>query len=134
VGSGGGFPGMPIAIIRPEIKISLLEPARKRVAFLRQMRRLLQLGNIEIIDCRAEQLEESEFDVVVTRATFSIAEMLGKAGHLIKQGGMLVMSKGPKFAEEIRNLPAGFSLEVSGAKLGNEKMMRKLIVIKRVID
>jgi 16S rRNA (guanine527-N7)-methyltransferase len=131
VGSGGGFPGLPIAIVRPEINVSLIEPSRKRVAFLRQMRRLLSLANVEVIDCRAEELVESEFDVVVTRATFSIADMLEKAGHLIKKGGLLVMSKGPKYEEEIRALPAGFSAGISQAELGADEITRNLIAIRR---
>ena len=49
VGSGGGFPGIPIAIVRRDLLITLLEPSRKKIAFLRQMRRLLSLENVEIL-------------------------------------------------------------------------------------
>jgi 16S rRNA (guanine527-N7)-methyltransferase len=131
VGSGGGFPGMPIAMVRPDISVSLLEPSRKRVAFLRRIKRLLHLGNVEIIDCRAEDVVESGFDVVVTRATFSIPDMLNKAVHLLNDGGVLIMSKGPKYEEEIRSLPEGFCIDVTSVSPGNVHMKRHLIMIKR---
>jgi 16S rRNA (guanine527-N7)-methyltransferase len=131
VGSGGGFPGLPIAIVRPDFNVTLLEPARKKAAFLKQMRRLLGLKNVEIIACRAEELEESEFDVVVTRATFSIEDMLAKAGHLIKKGGVLIMSKGPKYEEEIKQLPALYHAEVTPVSLAQADATRNLIIIRR---
>jgi 16S rRNA (guanine527-N7)-methyltransferase len=131
VGSGGGFPGLPIAIVRPDFSVTLLEPARKKAAFLKQMRRLLGLKNVEIIACRAEELEESEFDVVVTRATFSIQDMLVKAGHLIRKGGVLIMSKGPGYEEEIKQLPALYHAEVTPASLAQADLTRNLIIIRR---
>ena len=131
VGSGGGFPGLPIAIVKPDFNMTLLEPARKKAAFLKQMRRLLGLKNVEIIACRAEELEESEFDVVVTRATFSIEDMLAKAGHLIKKSGVLIMSKGPGYEEEIKQLPALYHAEVTPVRLAHADMTRNLVIIRR---
>ncbi|MBN2655231.1 MAG: 16S rRNA (guanine(527)-N(7))-methyltransferase RsmG [Nitrospirae bacterium] len=130
VGSGGGFPGLPLAIVSPEAEVALLEPSRKRVAFLRQMRRLLGLNNIEIIDCKAEDLAESEFDVVVTRATFSISDLIKKAGHLIKEGGFLVLSKGPKTEEEISALDSRIDFEVIKCSLPFSDSERNLIRVK----
>jgi len=129
--SGGGFPGLPIAIVRPDFNVTLLEPARKKAAFLKQMRRLLGLKNVEIIACRAEELEESEFDIVVTRATFSIEDMLAKAGHLIKKGGVLIMSKGPGYEEEIKQLPDLYHAEVTPVSLAHAGMTRNLISVRR---
>ncbi|MGO9379111.1 MAG: 16S rRNA (guanine(527)-N(7))-methyltransferase RsmG [Dissulfurispiraceae bacterium] len=127
VGSGGGFPGVPIAIVRRELLITLLEPSRKKIAFLRQIRRLLSLKNIEIIDCRAEQVERSQFDVVMTRATFSVAEFMKKAGHLVREGGYLILNKGPKFEEEISKLPATVQVEVINIPLAQGHLTRNLI-------
>jgi 16S rRNA (guanine527-N7)-methyltransferase len=131
VGSGGGFPGLPIAIILREIEYTLLEPARKKNAFLRQMRRILTLRNIEIIKSRAEEVEDRQFDIVVTRATFSISDMLKKAGHLINSNGLLVMSKGPKYEDELSGLPAQYRVETIPVSLTEQKMTRNLIIVRR---
>lgn len=127
VGSGGGFPGIPIAIVRPDLLITLLEPSRKKIAFLRQMRRLLSLENVEVLGFRAEEMVDSRFDVVVTRATFSISDLLKKAGHLVREGGYLVLNKGPKFEEEISKLPADVRVEVIPIPLAPGHAMRNLI-------
>lgn len=131
VGSGGGFPGLPIAIVSPRAKVTLLEPSRKRVAFLRQMRRLLNLDNVEIIDCRAEELVDSEFDVVVTRATFNIADLLKKAGHLLKESGFFVLSKGPRTEDEIAELGCSLDAEIICCNLPFSDAERNLIKIKK---
>jgi 16S rRNA (guanine527-N7)-methyltransferase len=130
VGSGGGFPGLPIAIIRGDIQITLLEPARKKSAFLRQMRRHLSLMNIEIIEDRAEGVTDRQFEVVVTRATFSIADMLKKAGHLIQKKGLLIMSKGPKYEEELKAIQAPYFATALPVGLMNQEMTRNLVIIR----
>lgn len=129
VGSGGGFPGLPIAIIRQDIKVTLLEPSRKKIAFLRQMRRLLSLKNLEIIDARAEEVTDRQFDVVVTRALFTVSDMIKKAGHLARKGGILVLNKGPKFEEEVRRLPPEVPAEVMRVSLEKLGLSRNLITV-----
>jgi 16S rRNA (guanine527-N7)-methyltransferase len=131
VGSGGGFPGLPIAIIRRDLRITLLEPARKKIVFLRQMRRLLSLPDIEVIEDRAEGVTDRQFDCVVTRATFSIADMLKKAGHLVKQGGALIMSKGPNYEEELADLPGRDKIKVLPVSMKIRPLSRNLIVIPK---
>lgn len=124
VGSGAGFPGIPIKIIRPKIEMYLIEPSRKKCAFLRHIIRELHLKKIEVIEKRIEDvrvvqgsypLEEWDFakgtvsplgavDVAVTRALFSIKDFIKKASRIIKEGGILILSKGPKVEEEIKIL------------------------------
>ena len=127
VGSGGGFPGIPIAIVRRDLLITLLEPSRKKIAFLRQMRRLLSLENVEVLCFRAEEMVDSQFDVIVTRATFSIADLLKKASHLVRGGGYLILNKGPKFEAEIAQLPSEVQVEVITIPLAKEHTTRRLI-------
>jgi 16S rRNA (guanine527-N7)-methyltransferase len=129
VGSGGGFPGLPIAIIRSDIEITLLEPSRKKIAFLRQVRRLLSLKNVEIIDARAEEVTGRQFDVVVTRALFTASGMIKKAGHLVRKGGFLVLNKGPKYDEEVRKLPPSVHYEVMSVSLEKAHLTRNLIAV-----
>jgi 16S rRNA (guanine527-N7)-methyltransferase len=129
VGSGGGFPGLPIAIVRADIEVTLLEPSRKKMAFLRQIRRLLSLKNVEIIDARAEEVTDRQFDVVVTRALFTVSDMIIKAGHLVSKGGFLVLNKGPKFDEEVRKIPPSVLAEVMSVSLEKAHLTRNLITI-----
>jgi 16S rRNA (guanine527-N7)-methyltransferase len=131
VGSGGGFPGIPIAIIRPDLLITLLEPSRKKIAFLRQVRRLLSLENVEVLDFRAEDIADSRFDAVLTRATFSVADLLKKAGHLIAEDGYLILNKGPRFEEEIVKVPAEVTTEVIAIPLAGGNTTRNLIRIRK---
>ncbi len=129
VGSGGGFPGIPIAIVRPDLLITLLEPSRKKIAFLRQIRRLLSLQNVEILNFRAEEIVDSQFDAVVTRATFSIADLIKKAGHLLKPEGFFLLNKGPKFDQEIGKLPPSVRFEVMTVSLSKADLTRNLIKV-----
>jgi 16S rRNA (guanine527-N7)-methyltransferase len=102
VGSGAGFPGIPIKIMRPEIEMYLLEPSRKKAGFLRHIIRTLQLDGIEVIEKRIEESGSLSVDVAVTRALFEIKDFYRKAAPLVREGGRLVVSKGPKVAEELK--------------------------------
>lgn len=109
IGSGAGFPGIPIKIIRPEIEMYLIEPSRKKSVFLRHIIKELKLKKIEVIEKRIEEIKEIQepplsADVAVTRALFGIKEFIKKASHIVKQGGILILNKGPKVNEEIKAL------------------------------
>ena len=71
VGSGGGFPGVPLAIVRPDLTWRLLEPRQKRVSFLKATVARLGLKNVEVIAARSDETPTSTSDLAVTRATFS---------------------------------------------------------------
>ena len=109
VGSGAGFPGVPIKIIRPEIEMCLIEPSQKKCAFLSYIIRKLTLKRIEVIEKRIEEIKVNQelvlpVDVAVTRALFSIKNYLKKTSHIVRQGGILILSKGPKVKDEINML------------------------------
>ncbi len=109
IGSGAGFPGIPIKIIRPEIEMYLIEPSMKKSAFLRHIIRELQLKKIEVIEKRLEEIRVNKelplsVDIAVTRALFSIKDFIKKASHIVKKGGILILNKGPKVKEEIKIL------------------------------
>ncbi|OHE61065.1 MAG: 16S rRNA (guanine(527)-N(7))-methyltransferase RsmG [Thermodesulfovibrio sp. RBG_19FT_COMBO_42_12] len=105
IGSGAGFPGIPIKIIRPGIEMYLIEPSGKKAAFLRHIIKFLQLRNIEVIEERVENIKESFLvDVAVTRALFTIEDFIKKGSHIVKQGGILIHSKGPKVKEELQRI------------------------------
>lgn len=107
VGTGAGFPGIPIKIIKPEIDITLIEPSRKKTAFLRHIIRVLKLKGISLLDKRIEALGknyENTYGVIVSRATFKVKDFMKKACPYAKENGSLVLSKGPKVSEEIKEL------------------------------
>ena len=70
VGSGGGFPGIPLSIVRPDLTWRLLEPRQKRVSFLKATVARLGLKNVEVIAARSDETPASTSDIAVTRATF----------------------------------------------------------------
>ncbi|MDP3296881.1 MAG: 16S rRNA (guanine(527)-N(7))-methyltransferase RsmG [Thermodesulfovibrionia bacterium] len=102
-GTGAGFPGIPIKIIKPELDMTLIESSRKKSVFLRHIIRILKLNGISVLNDRIESLGkryEKTYDVIVSRATFKIRDFLKKACPYIKEDGWLVLSKGPKVSEE----------------------------------
>jgi 16S rRNA (guanine527-N7)-methyltransferase len=104
IGSGAGFPGIPLSIVMHSVQFALIEPSRKRCSFLRHIKRTLSLNNIEIFEGRAEDMTDRKFDIALTRATFSAVELIKKAGHVLKTGGFFILSKGQKADEEINEL------------------------------
>jgi len=109
VGSGAGFPGIPLKIMRPEIELYLLEPSKKKSAFLRHVIWLLTLKKIEVIEKRLEEVKVNRelpvsVDVAVTRALFDIKDFIKKASPVVKKGGILIFNKGPKVKEEIAHV------------------------------
>ncbi len=109
IGSGAGFPGIPIKIVRPEIKMFLIEPTLKKITFLKHIIWKLGLKDISIIQNRIEKVRvnqdiEQPVDVAVTRALFGSRDFLKKTSHIIKKNGFLVLSKGPKTGEELKEL------------------------------
>lgn len=107
LGSGAGFPGLPIAMARPTVEVSLLEPRRKRINFLREVIRRTALINTHAYEMRAEEFAEqderhSAFDVVITRATWNIWEFLNLARPFVVKNGIVVAMIGTKTAEELK--------------------------------
>jgi 16S rRNA (guanine527-N7)-methyltransferase len=89
VGSGGGFPGVPMAILCPDLEVTALECRRKRVSFLRTLRVRLKLDNFHVIHGRSTDTPSGSFDAVVTRATFSDRQGLASCLPWLREGGRL---------------------------------------------
>ncbi|MBI5676829.1 MAG: 16S rRNA (guanine(527)-N(7))-methyltransferase RsmG [Nitrospirae bacterium] len=134
-GSGAGFPGIPIKIIRPDINVTLIESSRKKATFLRHIVRLLKLTEISVVEERIENLGDEykkSFDIVVSRATFKIKDFVETARPFIKENGLLVLSKGPMLKEELDEMPYnGCHVEsILNLQLPFIKDERNLIVVK----
>lgn len=102
LGSGAGFPGIPLRIIRPDLRVFLLEATRKKIYFLKNIKRVLRLEGLEIH--WAEETKEGFggiFDFVVSRAFGSLRKFMSEGLHFLKPGGVLLAMKGKKGEEEL---------------------------------
>ena len=137
LGSGAGFPGIPLAIVCPQSRIVLIESRRKKANFLRDVARRCQLANAEVSEERAEVLaaESPEiFDLVVSRAVWPVSDFLGISRALLRSEGLAIAMKGPKARAETTSDPAFASPQVVFYKLhgGIERLL--LVYRKRSPD
>jgi 16S rRNA (guanine527-N7)-methyltransferase len=133
IGSGAGFPGVPIKIIRPEIEMYLVEPTKKKCAFLNHIARRLGLKKTEVIEKRIEEIKVSRelsapVDIVLSRALFDVKEFIKKASHVLKPNGRLILSKGPKVTEELETL-GEIRYELLDVRLPLTQITRHIIVV-----
>ncbi|WP_245888894.1 MULTISPECIES: 16S rRNA (guanine(527)-N(7))-methyltransferase RsmG [Glycomyces] len=102
VGSGGGLPGIPLAIARPDLWVTLVEPMQRRVDFLDEVIAALGLENVEVLRARAEEVDpRGKADVVVSRAVAPLGKLAGWCLPLARVGGVMLAIKGQSAAEEI---------------------------------
>jgi 16S rRNA (guanine527-N7)-methyltransferase len=109
IGSGAGFPGLPLAIADPDRRFTLIESTGKKVKFIRHAVEKLALPNAEVVLGRAESYRPVRpFDAVVARALGPLAGFVRVAGHLAGRGGRLLAMKGKVPEAELAALPAGW--------------------------
>ena len=111
VGSGGGMPGIPAAIARPDLQVVLLDANHKKTTFLRQAAIELKLSNVEVITGRVEAYQpEQKFDRITSRAFSELSEFVKLSRHLLAEQGQFVAMKGVYPYEEIAQLPADMAV------------------------
>jgi 16S rRNA (guanine527-N7)-methyltransferase len=101
IGSGGGFPGIPLKIARPALQVSFLEASRKKSSFLRHLIRQLPLSRAVVIHARVESAMTDDahrhaFHTVISRAAFKMPELFTMARFFLSPGGLLIAMKGPR--------------------------------------
>ncbi|WP_045757555.1 16S rRNA (guanine(527)-N(7))-methyltransferase RsmG [Xanthomonas albilineans] len=133
LGTGPGLPGLPLAIARPHLHVTLVESNGKKARFLREAVRQLRLDNARVAETRAEALDEpGGYDLLTARALDTLAGIVAVGGHLLRPGGRLLAMKGVRPDAEIAALPSGWTvptvhrLQVPG--LGED---RHLVVVER---
>ena len=104
IGSGGGFPALPLAVMaaerRPDLALTLCESVRKKASFLEQAADAADLSNVTVRNVRAEALTD-RFEVVTARAVASLDKLLALAVPLLRPGGTLIAPKGRRASEEL---------------------------------
>ena len=109
VGSGGGLPGVVIAIMRPGIEVSCLDAVAKKAAFVQQVAAELELPNLRGLHARVESLAGS-YEVISSRAFASLPDFFNGSVHLLAPGGVWLAMKGKLPTDEIAVLPAGVAV------------------------
>jgi 16S rRNA (guanine527-N7)-methyltransferase len=112
VGSGGGLPGIVLAIVRPDWNVTVNDIVHKKTAFQAQAKAELGLTNLSVVTGRVETLRpgaevSAKFDVIVSRAFAELADFVTLARHLVTEGGAILAMKGVRPEGEIERLPAG---------------------------
>lgn len=141
VGAGAGFPGIPLKIVRPKIKLTLIDSTRKKVEFLNHIIKVLNLDNTEAVWGRAENLSKDQkyrekFDVVVSRAVAKLPDLVKYCLPFLKPGGLFVAMKQENVKEELdqakRNLKKlnGKIIDIIKVEVGD--VPRSLVVIEKI--
>jgi len=133
LGSGGGLPAIPIAIIQGEWRLTLIEAVRKKTAFLQHVRGVLKLKNIEVLSDRVENVatqQKGQFDAVISRAFTNLARYLELSLPLIKPNGLVFAMKAKRADEEMASVPQGQwrLLADQALSLPNTSIERRLLV------
>jgi 16S rRNA (guanine527-N7)-methyltransferase len=111
VGTGAGFPGLPLAICAPERQFTLIDATAKKCRFVEHAAAALGLANVTVVNARAEAWKPAvAFDTVIARALASVADFVRHAGHLCASGGRMLAMKGRAPQAELEAVPHGWRL------------------------
>lgn len=143
VGTGAGFPGIPIKIINPNLKVVLVDSLNKRINFLQEVIKKLNLDNIEVIHARAEDLGQNKkyretFDIVTSRAVANMSVLSEYLLPLARVNGKCICMKGSDIEEELENSKYAINLlggkieQVDKFELSNERIGRNIIIVKKL--
>lgn len=143
VGTGAGFPGIPLKIVDKSIKLTLLDSLNKRINFLNEIIEKLNLKEVNTIHSRAEEYAKNKaresYDVAVSRAVADLPILLEYLMPYVKLNGICICMKGPKAQEELERSKK--AINILGGKLEkvekitiDEEMERNLIIIRKIKD
>jgi 16S rRNA (guanine527-N7)-methyltransferase len=124
IGSGAGFPGMILALARPDVEFLLIESIEKKAAFLRHMRRTLRLSNVEVIPSRAENVEPAGFQIVMGRAVAPPESFVRTAKIIAAPGGMVLVWAS---AQDGRGLVGNSGKALLRYRLPGSKVQRMIV-------
>ena len=132
IGSGGGTPGIPLAIANPEKKFYLVDSVLKKIKFLDEAVKALELNNIETICDRGENVDKLSADTVVSRAFGSLNYLIESSKNMVSKKGLFLAMKGKINQEEINDLVTDFSvLQIQEIEVPYLEATRHFVFIKR---
>lgn len=142
VGTGAGFPGMPLAITK-KVKVTLIDSLNKRINFLNIVKESIELDNVNTVHGRAEEVGQNEkyrekFDYAVSRAVAPINVLLEYMLPLVKVGGYCLCMKGPKVIDEMQGIEnvaeklGGKYIKLEELEIPGEESRKNVIIIKKV--
>ena len=141
IGTGGGFPGIPLKILNENSKFTLIDSVNKKLNVIRDITSRMEIKNLEVIHARAEDLANKDeyrekYDVATTRAVSNLSTILEYMLPFVKVGGMAVCMKGPNYINELNE--AKKAIEILGGKFEKietfniDDSERNIIIIKKV--
>ncbi len=111
VGTGAGLPGIPLAILMPEVQFTLLDSNSKKTRFVQQVVLELKLNNVEVVHSRVEKLGRAgEYDAVLSRAFASVDGIMNLTEHLLQAEGVLIAMKGQSPEAELKNIQRSYTV------------------------
>jgi len=135
IGTGAGFPGLPLAIANPHTEFTLLDSNGKKLSFVRHIVGLLDLGNVTVVKARSEDYAPgSRFDTVIARALAAAPRLVELAAHLVREDGQLLALKGKQPAAELHAINALSGWEYSATEItvpGLEAHARHVVSVRR---
>ncbi|MBU0672221.1 MAG: 16S rRNA (guanine(527)-N(7))-methyltransferase RsmG, partial [Candidatus Margulisbacteria bacterium] len=141
IGSGAGFPGLPLKLACPQIKLTLLEATRKKVEFLKHLVLIFSLQDVEIIAGRAEEVvkeKRESFDLAIARAVAQLNVLSEYCLPFVKLGGLFVAYKEAAVESEVDKALKGIALlggklrEIKKVRLPDSEIIRSLVVIEKI--
>jgi 16S rRNA (guanine527-N7)-methyltransferase len=135
IGTGAGFPGLPLAIAEPDLDFVLLDSNTKKIGFVQHIVGLLGLDNVSAVRARAEDYAPGRgFDTVIARAVTSTAGLLGLGAHLLNEGGAILALKGRHPSAELDVLPDDWTYTVTELAVpGLDDHARHLVILKKKV-
>jgi len=132
VGSGGGQPGIPAAVCRPNLQITLLDANTKKTSFLQQTAIELELKNVRVVSGRVEAVQGLRADVITSRAFAELADFVNWTAHLLQDGGRWAAMKGVYPAAEIDRLPDSVCVErVDKIRVPQLNAERHMVILRK---
>ena len=132
-GTGAGLPGLVLAIVRPDVRCTLLDSARKKTRFCEHAAMTLGLDNVDVVSERlSDHRPPHRYSTVISRAAFSVADLVAVARHLLDTPGRIIAMKGPHPERELDGLDReGFDVRVEPAGTDSDRSATTIVLVDR---